>query len=84
MSTLRYSGPPSRCGNLREGVCVDVPTNWDTDSSGRVSEKAMGEIIPALIRKGINIDDISFCDTFDEFISLKGFKKRLKFWTEVR
>lgn len=84
MSTLRYSGPTSKCGNLKEGTEVTVPTDWCTDSSGRVPHKAMGEIIVALHKQGISIYDYDLSETFKDSFSftLKGFKW-MTYWKKV-
>ena len=85
MITLRYTGPTSEGGLLKEGVCVDVPTDWPINSKGCVTQDARGEIIIALHRqKNISVYDYNMLDNFKTTysISLKGFRW-LKHWEKV-
>ena len=85
MITLRYTGPTSEGGLLKEGVSVDVPTDWATNSKGCVTANAIAEIMIALYRqKNIGVYDYKTIDNFKKTysISLKGFKW-LKHWKKV-
>lgn len=56
MITLRYSGADRRRGGLREGMYVNVPTNWYVDDFGKkVTKDAIPEIMEALEDKHITI-----------------------------
>ena len=55
MITLKFTGSDRRRGGLREGMYVNVPTNWATDIGGSVSKDAIPEIMEALDDKYITI-----------------------------
>ena len=66
MITLRYTGPDLRRGGLREGMYVNVPTNWYTDEfKQRVTKDAIPEIMEALDDKHITIPGDYYDIVFD-------------------
>ena len=68
MITLRFTGLDRRRGGLREGMYVNVPTNWKVDEYTKlVTKDAIPEIMEALDDKYITISgddyDNVFCTT---------------------
>lgn len=65
MMTLKYTG--SKRGSLKEGMYVNVPTNWATGFNGCVTTDAIPEIMEALEEKWITVDDYdSVFDTYKD------------------
>lgn len=86
---LKYCGRQE--GRLRDGMCVNVPTNWAVGVCGLISADAIEEIMEALDRKQIiNYDyDYVFRTQDDSLLRLEtgrpGYRagKTLFRWEEV-
>ena len=78
---LKYTGLTK--GNLREGMIVNVPTNWETGTFGHVEEAAWSEIAEALQRRGLYFsakdNDFIFCI----YESLSSGDSFLNFWEKA-
>ena len=72
MMTLKYNG--FNRGSLKEGMYVNVPTNWATGLSGMVTKDAIPEIMEALEEKWITFDDY---DTVFETLNDKDYGRLL-------
>ena len=65
MITLRFTGADRRRGGLREGMYVNVPTNWYVDDFGKkVTKDAIPEIMEALEDKYITISGDDYDHVF--------------------
>lgn len=77
MSTLRFSGYDGERSRLKEGMFLNVPTDWATDFFGRVSKDAIQEIMEALEEKGITIHHYDWVfDTDNVGRGLAGFPRK--------
>lgn len=62
--TLKYQGVSERRG-LKDGMYINVPTKWATDSLGRVTADAIQQIMEALKEEWITIDDYDYVFSTD-------------------
>lgn len=68
MITLKFTGLDCRRGGLRQGMYVNVPTNWATDSvGGNVTKDAISEIMEVLDDKYITIPDGDYDHVFSTY-----------------
>ena len=62
---LKYTGLSTN--ELREGMIVNVPTNWKTGAFGHVVDYAWDEISDALHRRGIYLSKREMSLVFSTF-----------------
>lgn len=62
---LKYTGLSTN--ELREGMIVNVPTNWETGTFGHVIDYAWDEISDALHRRGIYLSKREMSSVFSTF-----------------
>ncbi len=62
---LKYTGLSTN--ELREGMIVNVPTNWETGIFGHVIDYAWDEISDALHRRGIYLSKREMSSVFSTF-----------------
>ncbi len=55
MITLKYCG--SQNGRLKEGMYLNVPTNWAKGICGNITADAISEIMEVLEEKSITVND---------------------------
>ena len=68
-------------GGLRDGMTVNVPTDWETSILGNVIEYAWDEISDALNRRGIYLSKRELSMVFLTFSS--GYDEFYVFWLKA-
>jgi hypothetical protein len=76
---IKYTG--LSMNGLRDGMIVNVPTNWETAILGNVIDYACDEISDALHRRGIYLSKREMSLVFSTFSS--GHDAFYNFWTEA-